>query len=359
MMNKFAPSALKVSAPGKIHLLGEHFVVYGAPALLAAVGLRYAVKLTKRQDKTIEISSKNFKTKTKFTIDQLLAKRAKAESDWIQFSKTNDISIIKNITAKPLDFAAVVIGETFKHYKKKPRSGFNVQIESEVPANAGLGSSAATSVALAAATVLFLGQKLNKEVINNIAYEAEKKRHGNPSGADNATVTYGGLIRFIREPKTIEPLGINISKNLTRNFVLINTGKPRKSTGEMVSLVRTLREKKPQLFNACFQSQSQLAESLIPVVKNGDSQEFMRIIRAGEKNLEDIGVVSKFSQKIIRKIEKIGGAAKMCGAGSTTGPTGIILAYHPDKTKVEKIAKLYKLPYFSTSLGVEGVKQEL
>ena len=75
--------------------------------------------------------------------------------------------------------------------------------------------------------------------------------------------------------------------------------------------------------------------------------------------MESIGVVSKFSQKIIRDIEKIGGAAKMCGAGSVTGPTGIILAYHPDKIKVEKIAKSYNLPYFSTALGVEGVKQEL
>lgn len=349
---------IKVSAPGKIHLLGEHFVVYGAPALLAAVNLRCVVQLAPHPDKTIVIFSQNLNKKAKFTIDELLAKRAKTESDWQKFAKTNDITIIKNITAKPLDFAAIVIGETFKHYGKKPSTGFTLQIDSSVPLNAGLGSSAATSVALAAATTLFLGQKFDKEAINEIAYEGERRRHGNPSGADNATVTYGGIIRFIREPKTITPLEISIPEKLAANFVLIDTGKPKKSTGEMVSLVRTLREKKPQLFNAYFQSQSQLADSLIPVVKNGDSQEFMRIIRLGERNLEGIGVVSKFSQKIIREIKKIGGAAKMCGAGSVSGPTGILLAYHQNKAKVEKIAKSYKLPYFSTSLGVEGVREE-
>ncbi len=351
-------NSIKVSAPGKIHLLGEHFVVYGAPALLAAVNLRCVVKLVPRSDKTIVISSENFNKKARLTIDKLLSKRAKAESNWQKFAKTNDIAIIKSLTAQPLDFAAIIIGETIKFFGKKPSSGFNLEIKSDVPVNAGLGSSAATSVAIAAATALFLGKKFDKKTINEIAYAGEQRRHGNPSGADNATVTFGGIIKFIREPKTITPLKITIPEKLAANFVLIATGSPQQSTGEMVSLVRKLREENPKLFDTAFQSQSQLAESLIPVVKNGDSGEFMRIIKQGERNLENIGVVSAFSQQIIREIEKTGGAAKMCGAGSTIGPTGILLAYHQDKTKIEKIAKSYKLPYFNAALGVEGIRQE-
>ena len=34
---------IKFSAPGKIHLLGEHAVVYGKPAILATLNLRIFV----------------------------------------------------------------------------------------------------------------------------------------------------------------------------------------------------------------------------------------------------------------------------------------------------------------------------
>lgn len=36
---------ITVSAPGKIHLLGEHTVVYGHPALLAAVDKRIYISV--------------------------------------------------------------------------------------------------------------------------------------------------------------------------------------------------------------------------------------------------------------------------------------------------------------------------
>ncbi|MBI2329936.1 hypothetical protein HYU94_00925, partial [Candidatus Daviesbacteria bacterium] len=87
-------------------------------------------------------------------------------------------------------------------------------------------------------------------------------------------------------------------------------------------------------------------------------KEFIRIIRDGERNLESIGVVSLFVKSIIRKIEKAGGAAKICGGGGKTKATGILLTYHPDKKVVEKIAKEVNLPYFRTSLGVEGLKEK-
>ena len=54
--------------------------------------------------------------------------------------------------------------------------------------------------------------------------------------------------------------------------------------------------------------------------------------------------------KIIRQIEKIGGAAKICGAGAFSGPTGVILCYHPKPSKVQDIAKTYNLSYRHSSV---------
>ncbi|MBI2338063.1 mevalonate kinase [Candidatus Daviesbacteria bacterium] len=326
-----------VSAPGKIHLLGEHFVVYFAPAILATVDLRTTVTIARCHSGDSDILSED--TRIYSGKDSGQARLVSDESERARMTEIVE-PIIK------------------KHLKIKTIPPYKLEISSQIPIGAGLGSSAAISAACIAALLSFLKVKWDLNLINSLTYEAEKVFHGNPSGGDNSTITFGSIIRFIREPKTIKPLGINIPERLAQNFVLINTGKPKKSTGEMVSLVKVLREKNPQLFNESLKSQTELAEKLLPVLKSGDSSKFIKIIRLGEKNLEAIGVVSKTSQKIIRKIEKAGGAAKICGAGSTTGPTGIILAYHPDKTKVEKIARSYKLPYFSTTLGVEGVRQE-
>ena len=63
-----------VSAPGKIHLLGEHAVVYGKPALLVAINKRCTVTLTPRKDKQIEIISKNFKKSIILSKKQILQK---------------------------------------------------------------------------------------------------------------------------------------------------------------------------------------------------------------------------------------------------------------------------------------------
>lgn len=78
-------------------------------------------------------------------------------------------------------------------------------VASELPLGAGLGSSAAFSVSLAAA-LLALSDSVNLdstqqgwlsfgenelELVNKWAFEGEKIIHGKPSGIDNTVSTYG------------------------------------------------------------------------------------------------------------------------------------------------------------------------
>jgi len=46
------------SAPAKIILFGEHFVVHGTPAILAAIDKRVTVTSTFTDKKTIKVNSK-------------------------------------------------------------------------------------------------------------------------------------------------------------------------------------------------------------------------------------------------------------------------------------------------------------
>lgn len=302
---------ITVSAPCKIHLLGEHTVVYGKPALLATVNLRI----------TANILPAKIKTRTLEEIQKVIEPIIKKELG------------IKNIPP------------------------YQLTITSQLPIGAGLGSSAAVSAAYIAALLSFLKVNWDLKLINELTYQAEKVFHGNPSGGDNSTVVFGGLIWFRKESpdlKLIQPVPFTIPHKLAKNFVLINTGKPSETTKQMVELVATHKDKYKKIFD----SQEQLVRELLPTVQTGNEKELIRIIKEGEKNLEAIGVVSSFVKSIIRKIEQAGGAGKICGAGGKTKGAGILLTYHPDKTIIQKIAKSHKLPYFSTTLGVEGVRQE-
>lgn len=281
---------IKFSVPGKIHLLGEHTVVYGKPALLTTVDLRVTVHL----------------------------RGVKAHPGGV----SNLAKIIEPIVKKEL--------------KLKKIPSYELTINSDIPVGAGLGSSAAVSAAYIGALLLFLKIKWDLELINKLTFEAEKVFHGNPSGADNRTVIFGG---------------ITVPEKLAKNFVLINTGTPKETTKEMVELV------KPQVKNI-LDDQERLVKELLPVLENSNEKEFIRIIREGEKNLEKIGAVSPYVKSIIREIEKAGGAAKICGGGGKTKGTGILLCYHPNPSVIKKIAKSHNLDYFKTALGVEGLRQD-
>lgn len=79
-----------------------------------------------------------------------------------------------------------------------------MKVATEIPLAAGLGSSASYSVALAA-SLLFLYDQIksdnihepkSKDLINKWAYQCERVIHGQPSGIDNSTCTYGGALFF-------------------------------------------------------------------------------------------------------------------------------------------------------------------
>lgn len=307
-------TSITISAPAKVHLLGEHSVVYGKPAILTTVDLRVTVTI-----------------KPMAYIDTIIPMYETVKR------------VAEDVVKKYLHITTI--------------PPYQLNISSQIPLGSGLGSSAAVSAAYIAALLSFLKINWDLNLVNRLTYETEKVFHGNPSGGDNSTVVFGGLIWFRKESpdlKIIKPLEFTIPSKLAKDFVLINTGKPNETTKQMVEIVA----KQSARFKKIFDHQEQLVKDLLPVLQNGNENQLIQIIRAGEKNLEAIGVVSLYVKSIIRKIEKAGGAAKICGAGGKTKGAGIVLAYHPNKLKLEKLAKSFNLPFFTANLGAEGLKME-
>ncbi len=356
---------IKVSAPGKLHLLGEHAIVYNKPAILAAVGKRCFVEITPRKDKKIKVLSRNYNTSTLRSVKEIAEKFDKAQKDWDQYDKTNDIPLLKSITKDPLDYPLIIIGQFINSYKLNSILGFDLTIDSEIPIGAGMGSSGALSVSILGALSLFAGKKFDKKTINEMAYLCEKKKHGKPSGGDNSTSCFGGLVWFKKDDPSagsgqggLKPLDVALPAKVSGNYFIVNTGTPSETTGEMVSLVRGLVEKKPKSTNAVLDDQEKLVHNLLPALEKAKHDKIIEIIRKGEANLEKLGVVSAFAKKIIRGVEKSGGAAKICGAGGTTKSTGIILIYHQDLQNLQKVLKSHHLSLNQLTLGVEGLREE-
>lgn len=348
---------ISVSAPGKLHLLGEHAVVYNKPAIIAAVGKRCFIEILPRMDGTIKVKSNNYKKEITTSFKELIKKFQKAQEDWETYNDNNDVALLKSITKDPLDYPLIIIGQFLNYHKLNSIDGFNLIIDSQIPVGDGMGSSGALSVSIIGALSLLTHKPFDKETINKIAFLAEQKKHGKPSGGDNTASCFGGLVWF-KKDEGIMPLDLSLPSDVSKNYYIASTGTPNETTGEMVNLVRDLLEKEPESTQKILDQQESLVHELLPALEQTNHTEIIQIIRKGEQNLERLGVVSPFVQDIVRDIEKSGGASKICGGGGKTKGTGIILIYHRNLKSLKKVLKSYHLDLNQLDLGVEGLRKE-
>lgn len=305
-----------VSVPGKVNLMGEHAIVYGKPSLLAAIDKRL----------TVSISEKNNTGKTQ------------KNSEYIDH--------ILSLVQKDLGLASL--------------PAIEISIQSDIPSGYHLGSSAAVAVGVASAALYFLKEIWNPVRANQIAYEAEKLRHGNPSGGDNTVCTFGGLVWYRKELEFLRsifqlPFHIDVSMN---NFYLINTGKPKESTKEMIEIVSAkMRDERPTIETA-FTLNEEQTKRMTVAIKEKDENSLLDAMRTGEQTLEVMGVVSYDAQKIIREIEGARGSAKILGGGGRKKSVGYLLAYHRDEKTIQAIGLSYGYKVEHVKLGEEGVRLE-
>ena len=313
---------ITISVPSKVHLLGEHAVVYGKPAFLGAINKRISVTIGSSKTKQILGDQTYIKE-----IKQLLA-------------------ILEREIQNKTEFKA-----------DKP---YLIKINSQIPVRFGLGSSAALSASFTAALLSFFKIPWSNKTVFDIAYEGEKFFHGNPSGGDLAAVIEGGFLWFRKEfefLKTFATLPFSPHKNI-KQFILINSGKPEESTKEMIEKVAKLKTSTPQKIQALFNSQEEWTKQMVIAFKDGNEENLMECIKLGEQNLEKLGVVGARAKVLIRSIERIGGVAKISGAGGVKSGSGMLLVYHKDTGKLLNYIKQKKLEFLKIRIGVEGLKRD-
>jgi len=218
------------------------------------------------------------------------------------------------------------------------KKGVKIKIKSEIPVGCGLGSSAA----LATGIVWGMMKDNSEGIRNKIVKRAEDFMHGKSSGVDQAIVREGGVLRFQKDR------GFEVFKvpNTTevRNpwtFILVDSGKPVETTGEMVKMVAK------GSYEEEFKRMANIVENFKP-----------ELIRENQRLLEKIGVVGERARKMVRKIEKVGGVAKICGGGGVKEGSGALLVYGFEIDKVKELVNERDWRSYQVKLGAEGVRNE-
>jgi len=320
------------SAPAKVILFGEHFVVYGEPAIVLAIDKRVYAKAENRSDKRLFLRSVNlnlagyFENGT-FTTEQGDMKEARSKFEPVRL-------VVEKVSEK--------YGENV---------GLNIEINSTVPVAAGLGSSAAVAAAVTLAVGALLNVKMSKEDIFRITYEAEKIVHGTPSGIDPAISTFGGTLLFQMDTG-FKPLEVTMDIPL----IIGDTGVER-STRVQVEKVRDIKERYPLVVEPLLRAAREIVVKAVEALKESDLEILGELMNINHALLYGIGVSDESLEWLTNAARKAGAlGAKLTGAGG--GGCMIALAKNEKLPQVlEAIQRAGGRPFIARKTD-EGIKIE-
>jgi mevalonate kinase len=204
-----------------VYLFGEHAVVYGEPAVPAAIERRATVTAEPRDDDHVRVEAEDL------SLDGFTVEYAGGTGE------RPDVDVPTPLVEAAMGYVDAAV-EQAREAADAPDAGFDITVRSDIPLGAGLGSSAAVVVAGIDAATRALGEPLDRRELAERAYRAEfEVQDGQASRADTFCSTMGGAVRVAGDD--CEPID---APNLP--FVVGFDGGAG-DTGELVAGVRELR----------------------------------------------------------------------------------------------------------------------
>ncbi len=291
-------------APSKAIITGEHFVVHGAWALAAAIPRKVRVEV--KPASSFKVISDKFGGGS----SQLLPVSRVVESMAREFGVSPSV---------------------------------RVSISSDVPEGAGLGSSAATMVAVVAAFSKLNSLGLRVDEVARCAMVGERNIHGRPSGVDPAVCAYGGVILF-RTGSTPKKIALDGSRSL----VLSYSGMNRQTKGQ-IGRVSKMKDKYPGMFSTLADGVSELSVDASERLRAGDMKGLGTLLTLNHAALMSLGVSNGTLDSMVDLLLSMGSyGAKLTGAGGG----GSVLAVAPEAKEKSIVSGL-------TARGFETFKVEV
>lgn len=268
-----ATKHLTAFGPGKVILLGEHGVVYGYPALAAAIsrGIRA----------------------------------------WGEPSRSTALEIPEGLSAEHQQS----LERAFARAAKKTRHPkISVHLESDLPLSMGLGSSGALGVAVARVLLeARSGQPPKAKEVEALALEMEKEFHGTPSGVDHTTSARGTMVLF-KKGKATE---VKAAKPVK---VLVALVGPRSATKLTVGALRERQKRWPARYRRVFDHIGRLVLDGAGAARAGDLEALGDVMNMNHGLLSALGLSSPLLEDMVYRLRGLGAlGAKLTGAGGDGG----------------------------------------
>ena len=285
-------------ASGKIILMGEHSVVYGQPAIAMPFSAVEIIAKVTAQGEALSVDCDFYK------------------------GLVHKMPNIWESLKHAIRFSLYRIGATTD-------PAIHIKISSTIPAERGMGSSAAVAVAVARALFAHYEKILTDKELWEIVQSSEKIAHGNPSGIDAATTSGKSPVFFIKN-QPMEPLELELSAYL----VVADTGVTG-NTLEAISDVADLLEKKPEAMKFVEELGS-LAKQAKEDLATDQAELLGSKMNQAHVLLQELGVSDPSLDQLVRISQESGAlGAKLTGGGRG----GCMIALAKNAEDAQKIAQ--------------------
>jgi len=317
---------VKTSAPGKIILFGEHFVVYGTPAIASAIQKR----------SYCEISN---------GYSQLKSMRLELKS----YNEVLQLSEIFEPRGEYESFKGII--QFLYRFKSKFSilfQGLNVILHSELPPAMGLGSSASILASIAHGLNQYFKLNLSLQDLNELIFQGEHVYHGTPSGIDNTLCVFGGSIQYQTNQMTV------LEHQFDKQIFVINSGIPR-NTRAMVEFVRKFKDANPQQFERLKTSVEEIVLKAKTALQKKDSTLLGQLMDQNHQILHELGVSHPKIDQIVTICQDHGAlGTKLTGAGG--GGCVICLMSEEDIPLLQRSLTEKGINFFLTNISNTGLQ---
>jgi len=320
--------------PTKVTLFGEHAVVYGYPAIAAAVPKRIDVEARFRSDGRSVIRFEGVEIRVPLTAVDIGSGSHEARRE--------SIDRIASYVSKAIEVCSSIVGGI--------DSGIEVSIRSSLPPSIGLGTSAAVSAGVLATCLELNGVSIDARELAKLAWRVELEVQGAASPMDTATVCLGGVV-------LVDP--VNHRHRVVRDSIDALVGYvPRLgSTATLVAYVKKLRGSAPRVVESIMRAIAAVVDEGLDAVEKLDYERLGMLANANHGLLHALGVVSESSDRVVHALRRAGAyGAKMSGAGG--GGAFVAFAQPGMLHRLAHVARALGAEVVSLKAGCSGIEVE-